>query len=263
MTRVLFLVVSALVLPGGLHAQQQPGYSQRLACIKVLPGKSAEYRQFVADTTVKLMQATINAGEAATWTLLRAVTPAGSEARCDYMSSTVYEGPPAEPQGRPGLEKALQRAGVKMNAADYIARRDFLSRLVSTEIWNMRIREGQPQKGNYVFLNYMKVHNAAEYIKFENEVWRPLAAQWIKEGAQSGWVFATAVLPGGTDLKYAAYSADIYPSWKVTFQTRTTVETFKKAHPSKDYQQTMAPLGKLRDLARRELLVIEERISKK
>lgn len=260
--RLLLLSTSAFVLSSNLLAQQ-PRYSQRLFCIKLVPGKAAEFRQFTSDTTTKMMQASINAGEAVTWTLLRAVSPAGTEARCDYLSSTVYEGAPAEPQGRAGLEKALQRAGVKMNAADFIAKRDSMSRLVSSEIWNMRIREGQPQKGNYVFLNYMKVHNAQEYIKFENEVWLPLAQQWIKEGSQSGWVFATAVLPGGTDLKYAAYSADIYPNWKATFQPRTTSETFKKVHSGKNYQETMAGLGKLRDLARRELMVIEERVAKK
>lgn len=162
-----------------------------------MPGTSNEYREFALDTTAKLMQARITAGEAATWTLLRAVSPAGSEARCDYMSSTIYEGEPGEPQWRAGLEKGLQQAGVKMTAANYIAKRDSLSHLVSNEIWNVRIREGQPQKGNYMFLNYMKVHNAPEYIKYENEVWRPLAAEWIKEGTQSVWVFATAMLPGG------------------------------------------------------------------
>lgn len=263
MTRLLLLTTSAFVLAGELCAQQQPRFFQSLACIKVLPGKFIEYREFAGDTTAKLMQARIDAGEAATWTLLRAVTPAGSEARCDYMSSTIYEGAPGEPQGRPGLEKALQKAGVKMSAANYIAKRDSLSRLVSTEIWNVRVREGQSQKGNYVFLNYMKVLNAPEYIKFENEVWRPLAAQWIKDGTQSAWLFATAMLPGGTDLKYSAYSADIYPNWKAVFELRDTTEAFKKAHPGKDYQETMGKLGKLRDLARRELLVIEERISKK
>lgn len=262
-TRLLLLTTSAFVLAAELCAQQQPAFFQSMSCIKVLPGKFGEYRQFAVDTTAKLMQTRINAGEAVTWTLLRAISPAGSEARCDYMSSTIYEGAPGEPQGRPELEKGLQKAEVKMTASDYFAKRDSLSRLVSTEIWNVRIREGQPQKGNYVFLNYMKVHNTPEYIKFENEVWRPLAAQWIKEGAQSGWIFATAMLPGGTDLKYPAYSADIYPNWKATFQARNTAEIFKKAHPGKDAQETMANLGKLRDLARRELLVIEERISKK
>ena len=209
------------------------------------------------------MQARVNAGEALTWTLLRAVSPAGSEARCDYISSTIYEGGPGEPPGRSGLEKDLQRAGVKMSADNYIAKRDTLSRLVSTEIWNVRIREGQPRKGNYVFLNHMKVHNAPDYNKFENEIWRPLATQWIKEGKQSGWVFATAILPSGTDLKYAAYSADIYPDWKTAFEARPAAETFKKAHPGKDYQETMGKLSKLRDLALRDLLVIEERVSKK
>jgi hypothetical protein len=130
------------------------------------------------------------------------------------------------------------------------------------EMWRPRVRLGQPEKGHYLFVNYMKVHNAADYYKFEMEIWRPLAEEFIKEGTQSGWQFSTLVLPGGTDVKYIARSADIYPSWEAAFKARNTQDFFKKAHPDKDYQQTMEGLSKLRDLAQRDLLVIEERVAK-
>ncbi len=103
-------------MAGKLCAQQQTRFFQTPAGIKVTPWKFAEYREFALDPTAKLMQTGIDAGEAAAWTLLRAVSPAGSEARRDYMSTTIYEGAPGEPQGRPGLEKATQKAGAKMSA---------------------------------------------------------------------------------------------------------------------------------------------------
>jgi len=260
--RVLLYAISAIVMAGQLLGQEQPLYFQTFNCIKVVPGKGTEFRQFVADTSKKVAETRVAAGEIATWTLLRSVMPAGSEARCDYMISTISEGMPPAPDGAGEFDKALQKANVKMTASEWTATAVSLARLVSTEMWRLRIRVGQPQKGHYLFLNYMKVHDAPEYNDFEDTVWRPLAEAWVKEGSQSGWIYATKMLPAGTDTDYAAYSVDIYPSWDATFKQRPTQPTFEKVHSGKDYQQTMTRLGKLRDLAQRELLVIEERVAK-
>jgi hypothetical protein len=261
--KLLVLSTSAIVMAGQLLGQPQPVYFQTLNCIKVLPGKRAEYRQFVEDTTRKVMQVRADAGEILSWTLLRSVMPAGEEARCDYMVSSMYEGTPRAPIGREEMDSQLKKAGVKMNASDFAAKRDTLTRLVSTELWRPRIRVGQPQKGHYLFLNYMKVHDAAEYFDYENTIWRPMAEEWVKEGSLSGWVFSTKVMPSGTDTVYAAYSADMFPSWDAAFKTRPMQAMFNKVHAGKNYQQTTARLTKLRDLARRELLVVEDRVTKR
>lgn len=262
-SRLLLFTTAASLAAGALNAQQQPAYYQTTTCIKVTPGKFTEYRQFVNDTSKKMAEARAKAGEIVSLAFLRSIMPAGAEARCDYSISTTYEGVPPKPLDRDGLASSLERAGVKMTAAQYLGKRDSLSHLVAMEMWRTRVRVGQPEKGHYLFINHMKVHNAADYYKFETEIWRPLAEAWIKEGTQSGWQFSTLLLPGGTDVKYAARSVDIYPSWEATFKARNPQDIFKKAHPDKDYQQTMAGLSKLRDLAQRDLMVIEERVGKK
>ena len=260
----LLLTVSAIwMMAGHLEAQQQPLYYQTLNCVKVMPGKAREFTQFVRDTSMKVAQMRADAGEILTWSLLGSVMPAGQEARCSHIIATLYEGLPRAPLGPEGFEKALQKAGVNMTGSDWTAKATSLSRLVSTEMWRHRIRVGAPHKDHYLFLNYMKVHDAPEYNDFENNIWRPMAEAWVKEGSQSGWVFATKVLPSGTDTAYAAYSADIYPSWDAAFKQRSTQATFEKIHTGKNYQQTMDRGFKLRDLARRELLVILERVAKK
>ena len=260
----LLLTMSVIwMMAGQLEAQQQPVYYQTINCVKVKPGKGREFTQFVNDTSKKVAQTRADAGEILSWTFLRSVMPAGEEARCDYMVSTIFEGTPPAPRGPEGFEKALQKAGVNMTGSDWTAKANSFSRLVSTEMWRPRIRVGAPQKDHYLFLNYMKVHDSPEYNDFESTVWRPLAEAWVKEGSQSGWVFATKVLPSGTDTTYAAYSADIYPSWDAAFKQRSTQAAFEKIHTGKNYQQTMDRLPKLRDLARRELWVVVERVAKK
>jgi len=260
----LFLTLSAIwVMAIPIEAQQQPVYFQTLNCIKVMPGKGREWTQFARDTSMKVAQMRADAGEILTWTLLGSVMPAGEEARCSHMISTISEGPPRAPMGGVGFEKALQKAGVNMTASDWTTKAISLASLVSTEMWRPRIRVGAPQKDHYIFLNYMKVHEAPEYNDFENSVWRPMAEEWVKDGSQSGWLFATKVLPSGTETAYAAYSADMYPSWDAAFKQRSIQTTFDKVHSGKNFQQTMNRLSKLRDLARRELWVVVERVAKK
>lgn len=259
--RTVLLVLSvAFTASTPLMAQEE--LFQTLNCIKVDRGKQGEWLQFVRDTMQKVGEMRVNSGEIVSWTLLRNVLPSGSEARCSYMISIVAAGAPVAPYGQGGLEKALAKAGVKMTGQEWAQKANSLGQLVATEIWRIRERTGQFGKGHYLFLNYMKVHEPTEYRNFEHEIWRPMADEWIKEEAQSGWVFATKMMPSGTATDYAAYSADIYPNWEAAFKARTSQATFEKVHKGKDYEQTMSGLGKLRDLAERNLLVVEERISK-
>ena len=245
-----------------MSAQQaQPSYTT-VACLKVSPAQTAAYREFATTTTKALMQHAANSGRITSWSLMRAVMPTGSEARCDYMSVIGYTGTPPEPLDRESLTKRLASANIPMTADQYYAKRDSLSRLVSQEMFQSLIRVGQPAKGHYVFLNQMKVHKAADYVKFEREVWRPMAEQWVKQGDQSGWTFGARLFPSGTEVPHSMFSADVYPTWAAAFKNRGTQAVFEKAHPGKNYQETMAPLSSLRDLARRDLLRVEERVVK-
>ena len=74
---------------GAPDTKSQPEFFQTVACIKLPPGKAAEYRQFVNETSKVMMRAAAGAGEIASWSLRRSVIPAGTEARCDYSSVTT------------------------------------------------------------------------------------------------------------------------------------------------------------------------------
>jgi hypothetical protein len=97
-------------------------------------------------------------------------------------------------------------------------------------------------------------------VELEQSLWKPRAQAWIGQGSLRGWVVNRPVLPGGTDLKYQAVTLDIYPSWSEAMKPRPIQETFKKVHGDKDMKQSFERLSKVRDLGRRELLVVEEKI---
>ncbi len=253
--------MTAAQLPGQQSAT--PVYTQTLNYVKVTPGKATEYVQFVRDTTMKTAQVRADAGEILSWTLLRSVYPAGQEARADYLISVIYEGPARTPQTREQMESALKKVGVTMKIDDFYAKRTSLITLVASEMWRPQVRVAAPKKGHFLHLNLMKVLDAPAYTDFEKTVWRPLAEEWVKQGAMSGWVFATKMLPAGTETAYSAYSADMYPTWDAAFAARPTEATFAKVHPGKSYTEFSASIPKLRNLARRELWEVVERVEKK
>lgn len=248
------------VLAAGLSAQTEPTGFHTIACIKVNAGKSMEYRQFVSDYTRRMMQTSVDGGEYAGWSLLRAVLPAGNEARCDYISVIHHKGIPAPPQGPEGLETLLRKAGIRSTAADFLARRSALTTLNSQELWQSVIRIAEPEKGDYLYVNFAKVPNLAKYIEFEKTVWQPMAEALIKEGSLRAWMVNRAVLPGGTEVKYPAVSVDVFPSWEAVFQFGNIRPVFDRVHPGKDFDKTFADLPTIRNLAKRELYFVQEKV---
>ena len=254
----------AAQLPGLSAAQQPAGpvITQNITYLKIAPGKSDAWLKMTREEGMKVAQVRADAGEILSWTLLRSVYPGGAEARADYMISVLSEGPPRRPGGDTGLEASLKKAGLKLTASEYWSKREAIVSRVASELWRIRERVAAPQKGHYLYLNLMKVHDAAAYNDFEAKVWRPIAESWVKDGSMSGWIYATKILPSGSDTVYSSYSADMFPTWEAAFASRPLQPQFEKIHPGKSYAEASASMGKLRSLAKRELWVVVERVEK-
>lgn len=238
-----------------------PTYYQTSTYIKVAPGKSSEWLELVRETSMKVAQMRADAGEIVAWTLLRTVMPAGQEARADFAMHEVTVGAPREPSS---IAAALEKAGVKMSATEISARRASLSTLVSIEMWRPRVRLGAAQKGHYVFVNHMKVHNANAFDLFERDIQRPMFEERIKRGEMSGWNYSVRVVPAGTETAHSARTADIFPTWEAAFKPLSSgQELFAKIHPGKNANEVMGNMSKMRDHAKRELWVVVERVEKK
>lgn len=104
-------------------------------CIKVAPGKGAEFEAHVRDVEEPLARSRRDAGEFDWLVVARGVIPAGTSARCDYRVGFGYRGLPPEELSRDGLDAALKRAKLPLTADQLIAKRRALASLVGTEIW--------------------------------------------------------------------------------------------------------------------------------
>jgi hypothetical protein len=259
---VRLALLGALVFP--LHSQQPaaPATYQLINYIRVPQANRVEFEQLVKETSIKTAETRVKDGEIVSWTLLRAVMPAGAEARSDYLISTIFPGAPSEPLDRSGTEALLKKAGVTTSVTDYYARRDKLSSLVSTEVWRTVLRIGNLKKGHYLQINQMKAADREAYLAFERDAWGPVAEALVGDGQLSGWMVSERELPGGTDQPNNFYTVDMFPTWAAMFKPWSLEERFTKAHPGKNIDDVLGEPTKLRTLSKRELWVVVERVAK-
>ena len=257
----LLTLAFALTIGSQIQAQDNSAdvFNQRLTYIKIAPGKTQEWRQFLRDSSMKVAQMQADSGEIISWTLLRSVYPAGQEARSDFLISTISAGNPKS-RARSRTE-GRELAGVKMTTSEVNEKRNELSTLVAAELWRPRIYNGAAEIGNYLSLNMMRVKDW-DTIGETTKMYSPISKELIKRGALTGWVYATKSFPSGSDTSYAAYSANIYPNLEAAFASNRMMNNFSKVHPNKDINEYRGMLGKARDIANRELWTVVERITK-
>ncbi len=254
------LLTTAFLFPTSAFTQDQPGGLHTVVCLKLQAGKALEFREFTAYDTRRVMQAGADAGDFSAWYLLRSVFPVGAEARCDYLSVVIHKGTPPDPLVTERLEAAIKKSGIAMTALEYLAKRSSLTTLVSSELWRTAIQIAAPEKGDYLYINSMKVHNMNDWMDMERRVWKPMAESWVKEGIMRSWMVSRPVLPAGTDMKYQAVTLDVYSSWESALKSRSVSDTFKKIHPTRNQETTFEAINKSRDLALRELLYVQDKV---
>ena len=243
-----------------LFAQQATPQYQTITCVKARPDKLVEYRDFLIKTGTKIGQVTVDSGRYQTLVILEIVRPSGTEARCDFLLSQISAGAPPEPSPVP--QDVLDKAGVQMTAEQYYARQAELRRVVSAETWFIDDRVGASKQGNYVYINWMKVKDQEAHDRFEKEIWSPVAAALVEKGTLTAWLHASRVAPSGSDLPYAAYTADIFPDWASVFKPWDLQGVFQKVHPGKNINETFSKVGSIREIGRKELFRVIARVSK-
>ena len=252
------IFAAALSLPG----QDSPPFHASVNCVKALPGKAAELERFAADVLKKLMETQMEDGKVGGWELSRAVTPAGEEARCDYLSVSFFAGPPPAPQSL--LESDLERAGLRMAPEQFRAELTGLSKLVSHERFVRLDGFGESVKGDYWQANFMKPRpgKMAELVDFERNVWKPLARGAADSGhPRKGWGVWRLLYPSGAATPYDIVTVDAFRDWDSIWADQSfSPEAVARIFPGKTVAEVFAPLADLRSLERRELYVVTERV---
>lgn len=245
-------------------AQQpsSPGY-HTVACFKLKPDSAAEFRKFVTDDAHKIAQGRAAAGEINTWYLLRSVFPQGEAAACDYLVVAIFPRMPHE-LGPEQLDAAIKKAGLNITPEEYVKRRNAVTRLISTAVYQNQAAVGSPKKGDYFRVNYMKVadSNLDDWVGYEKKVWSPIAEALVKDGKVDGWSLNVRALPAGSDLPFQGVTVDVFPTMDAAFADDPQfADRFRKVHPDMELGTTFEHFAKLRTQGLVELYVLDDLVT--
>jgi hypothetical protein len=247
-------------------AQSQPSPTVREYCVKVAPGKAAEYTAFLRDVTVPLNQSRADAGEFAWWAAVRSVVPAGSSAACDYRLAYGYKGDPPEEVSNEALEAALKRAKLTMTADQLTARRTALISLTGVEIWGQIDSIGPPaQKGAYIRFNRYRTKSGEfdEWIRLERTYWKALMDAWLKGGGKGSWSVHFLAMPGGESTPYDGLTVDVFPDWNGLVKGVPANDLWSKVHPGTTITDTFNRYDRVRSIHSVEVGKIVEMVQGK
>ena len=117
----------------------------------------------------------------------------------------------------------------------------------------------QPTTPKYFLVDYMKVDpgDESEYLKLEEDVWKPLHQELIKNGILKSWSVYGVEFPSGTDEKYNFLTINVFNSLQ-DYEKRSSSfgSVFPKVHPNKKVDDVLSQTFKTRRLVRSELWVL-------
>lgn len=228
------------VLSVTLAAQQAPPHFYSVTCVKIKPGKTADFNALASDLH-KYEQSRVDSGSVSAVVETRAISPAGSAADCDYNFVTFYSGIPPAPMGDDETTAALQKAGISSSLEEFRQKENAVGYLASYSIVRQRILVGTAKKGDYIVVNDMKVTDTGAWIDNERKLWQPIFEDGVKDGSMDGWGVDVAFMPRGDKDPYTTYTVDIYPSWQAiyTFFGPSFPDRWKKIHPDVPIAQGM------------------------
>ena len=240
-----------------LVAQQAPTGYHNITCVKVKPGKGADFRSMINGDVRKLEQSRADSGTISGYIVLRTMMPAGADAQCDYVFVTFYPGLPTAPMSDDEMTAALQKAGVSANLQEWGAEHEAVGSLVYNDITRYQVLVGRAKQGDYLVFNSMSVPSVRDWVAFEERVWQPFAEAAVKDGAESGWALNVQVFPNGAKDAHLVSTVDIYPSWEAAFGNPGFMDRWKRVHPDLDFRDAMAQADKVRTIESTVLYKVE------
>ena len=265
--RQVLLTACCLLMFGPAAFTQQPQQQPptvRDYCVKVPPGKSADFETFAKEVAVPLNQSRADNGDFEWYLVARSVIPAGSSAKCDYRVVYGYKGLPPETPSPEQTDAALKRAKLNMTAKDLAAKRDAVSQLVDVEIWYGIDSVGAgAEKGGYVRLNHYNVKPGAseDWQRLETTYWKPLVQEYNKGGGKDFWAVYGLLMPQGDNLPYNAMTVDGFPDWNSVVQESSLFSLWRKVHPNTEATDIFDRLDRVRSRANIEVYKVIERVT--
>lgn len=207
----------AAALSVTLVAQQAPPSFSSVSCVKIRPGKMADFDTLVNGDFTKYEQSRVDSGAISAFLELSAVIPAGRQAICDYAFVSLYPGLPTAPMSPEEMTAALQKAGISSSPDEMRQREEAVGYLVDNNINETVLHVGAAKKGDFIVVNEMKVPDENAWVANEKKLWQPIFEDGAKDGSVDGWSVLVQFMPRGAKDHDITDTVDIYPSWDALF----------------------------------------------
>jgi hypothetical protein len=255
-------VALAAALSVTLVAQQTPSGNHSISCVRIKPGKSADFHALLSGDYRKLEQARVDSGAVSAWIALRTVIPAGSDAGCDYVLVSFYPGLPAAPLSDDEMTAVLQKAGITTSLQAWRDRVSEVAELVSNNITQYQALVGGSKKGDYLVFNSMKATDVDQCVAAQKRLWQPFAEQGVKDGAQDGWAVNIQIMPRGDKDPSLVSSVDIFPTWDsmFTYFGADFTTRWKKVHPEVSTTEAFEEIDKVCTIEHTVTYKVEDQI---
>ena len=128
--------------------------------------------------------------------------------------------------------------------------------LAGTLVNTGRAQTSPRKPPKYIQVDYMKVQpaNEGDYMKVEQEGWKPIHQDRIKQGKLHSWYFFGVDFPSGTEAKYNYVTVNTFDQWSQIENPYADLGTMvQKAHPGTNVDDFFARTSKARELVRSEM----------
>ena len=173
------------------------------------------------------------------------------------------------------LRRILQQQNVRLpnweslltaEELSLVKRTDEIRTLVKTEVWSLTesiMPEGWDKKGKIAVFNYIANgvgKGRGDHVKMEKEVWMPFHNQRVKDGKMTAWWLMSLQAPFGSSMPYNSVAVDLFPDMK-SYLNNWSDDDFKKAHPTKDFNDLMKQTRENSNLVKGEVRMVVDRLS--
>ena len=121
--------------------------------------------------------------------------------------------------------------------------------------------QSQSETARYLRVGYMKVKpgNQQEYLRLEQDVWKPIHEHLVKNGKKKSWFLYGVRSPGGTNQEYNFVTLNVFDTWQ-DLETPGYPTAVREVHPDKKPEDIGDRTRAARDQVRTEIWALMERV---
>lgn len=250
--RIFTFLVALLALGApNVHAQEVPMVYASVACFKSLNNDFTAFHEEVAN---KYFDALVEEKVITDWSLYRVLFPAGDDCDCHYRG-VIFMPNLSSLETLNSMEKSMalmEKLYPDQDMDKLMERYREAATMMNEQVYVLRnIVPAETQtRAKIISVNYMNVPETAysEYTALEDEVWKPMHQQRVKNGKMLSWQLWERLLPGGVGIPGNFVTVDVWGSWSNMAMPEDMDALAFKVHPNRDMDGFFASSVAVREL---------------